>query len=218
MLLIAPSVLAADFNILGQEISDVVAAGADWIHYDVMDGTFVPNISVGLPVLRSIRKNKNLFIDVHLMIDRPSRYVDEFIKSGADMLNMHVEADTEEALHESFAKIHAMGKKCGITLKPATPVEAVLPFIDEVDMVLIMSVEPGFGGQPFMYDQLEKVRFLRGKKPENELIIEMDGGITVITAPAAVEAGANCLVAGKAVFGSSDRSKAIRDIRNSIIR
>lgn len=214
---IAPSILAADFARLGEEVEEIRLGGADYVHFDVMDGVFVPNISVGLPVLKSLRKATDMFIDAHLMIERPIRYVEQFCDQGADLVNVHVEADSEEIILAALDKIRAKGKKCGITLKPGTPAEAAAPYLKLVDLILVMTVEPGFGGQSFMYDMLDKVRALRcmldGVNPGCEL--EVDGGIGVETAAAAKAAGANVLVAGSAVFGKADRAAAIAAIRNS---
>ena len=217
MIKIAPSILAADFARLGEEVQEIRRGGADYLHFDVMDGVFVPNISMGLPVLKSLRKATDMFIDAHLMIERPIRYVERFCDNGADLVNVHVEADSEENILAALEAIRAKGKNCGITLKPATPAEAALPYLKLVDLVLVMTVEPGFGGQSFMFDMLEKIRILRAMldevNPDCEL--EVDGGITSETAAAAKEAGANVLVAGSAVFGKADRAAAIAAIRNS---
>ena len=190
MIKIAPSILAADFANLERDISRV--SGADYLHVDVMDGLFVPNISIGLPVLESIRKVTAMPLDVHLMIDRPVRYVERFCKAGADIVTVHVEADTEENTLRALECIRSLGKRAGVVLKPGTPAEAALPFLEACGMVLVMTVEPGFGGQAFMADMLPKVRTIRGyidtQNPACEL--EVDGGIDPATAPIAAAAGA----------------------------
>ena len=213
MIKISPSILAADFANLERDISRV--SSADYLHVDVMDGLFVPNITIGVPVVKSIRAVTALPLDVHLMIDRPVRYVEDFCKAGADIVTVHVEAATEENTRLALERVRALGKRAGVVLKPKTPAEAALPFLDQCAMVLVMTVEPGFGGQSFMEDMLEKVRTLRGWINGRGLDceLEVDGGIGPRTAPPAVEAGANVLVAGSAVYGAEDIPARIAELR-----
>ena len=213
MIKIAPSILSADFANLERDIHRIAAA--DYVHVDVMDGVFVPNISIGIPVVQSIRKVTDMFLDVHLMITEPVRYVEQFCDAGGDLVTVHVEADTEEKIHEAIDKIHAKGKKAGIVLKPATPAEAVLPFINKVELILVMTVEPGFGGQKFMADMMPKVTAIRGyineMNPACEL--EVDGGVAPDTCRTCIEAGANVLVAGSAVYKAADIPARINELR-----
>lgn len=215
MLKIAPSVLAADFARLGEEAESIRLAGADLIHFDVMDGLFVPNLSLGFPVLQSLSKVTPLPIDVHLMIERPIRYVEDFCAAGGDHVTLHVEADTLEANLAALKKIHAMGKTAGISLKPGTPAEVAEPFLKLCDMILVMTVEPGFGAQRFMEDMLPKITALRRRLDEvnPDCDIEVDGGINAKTAALVRNAGANVLVTGSFVFSSLDRAAAIAALR-----
>ena len=200
MNILSPSILAADFCRLGEQIKEVEAGGADHLHFDVMDGLFVPSISFGMPVLSSIRRNTELFLDVHLMIEKPERYIEEFARCGADLINFHIEST--EDVEGTIQKIRNLGKKVGITVKPATPAEAVEPYLDLVDMILVMTVEPGFGGQKLIPHCLEKVSAIRKMADvrKRRLDIEVDGGIDRDNILHAIQAGANVIVAGSAVF------------------
>ena len=213
MVKIAPSILSADFANLERDIRRI--STADYVHVDVMDGMFVPNISIGIPVVESIRKVTELPLDVHLMIVQPIRYVEQFCRAGADLVTVHVEADTQENIHQALALIHAQGKRAGVVLKPKTPAQVVLPFLKEVELVLVMTVEPGFGGQAFMMDQMGKVAQIREMidqhNPACEL--EVDGGVGPDTARLCVAAGANVLVAGSAVYKAEDIPARIAALR-----
>ena len=215
MILISPSVLASDFSRLGDEAARMADAGAEYLHLDVMDGVFVPNISFGAPVIRAIRKCSDAFFDVHLMITDPIRYVRDFRDAGADGITFHVEAAPDPAA--AADAIRALGCRTAVSLKPATPAEAVFPLLDRVDMVLVMTVEPGFGGQSFMHDMCAKIRALRHECARRGLStdIQVDGGIDEKTVVEAASAGANVFVAGSAVFRSADAAATIAALRRA---
>ncbi len=204
MKMIAPSILSADFSRLGDEIAAVEAAGADWIHIDVMDGHFVPNITIGPGLIASIRKTTRLPFDVHLMIENPERYIDDFAKAGADWITVHVEATVH--LHRTIAMIREKGLKAGVSLNPATPLVQIEPILPDIDLLLIMTVNPGFGGQKFIEGSLPRIRqakeMIRTRAPN--ALMEVDGGVTLKNLREIADAGADILVAGSAVFGSGD--------------
>ena len=213
MIKIAPSILSCDFSKMGEEVARMDRCGADFIHIDVMDGHFVPNITFGAPVVRCIRKCTDKIFDCHLMISDPLKYAEDFAKAGADIINFHIESDSPT--DETIDKIISLGCKAGLTVKPKTPVEEVYPYLDKLSLVLIMTVEPGFGGQKFMPDMMEKVSKLRAKVSEKglDINIQVDGGIGLVTAPVAINAGADVLVAGSAVFGAEDAAGMISALR-----
>lgn len=212
---IAPSILSADFANLERDIRDIRSNGGDWVHVDVMDGLFVPNISIGIPVVQAIRPVTDLPLDVHLMIDRPIRYVEQFVKAGADWLTIHVEADQPANTLVCLDRIRQLGCKAAISLKPGTPAEAARVFLPKCDMVLVMTVEPGFGGQKFMADMMPKLRTLRQMLDEVNpaCILEVDGGVDANTCALCKENGAQVLVAGSAYFKAADRKAFVRTIQ-----
>ena len=213
MIKISPSLLACDFSKIGAEVADIESAGAEYLHLDVMDGIFVPNISFGFPVISAIRGQSRMVFDVHLMVSEPARYIEDTVKAGADIITVHYEACRHPA--ETLKKIRAAGAKPAISVKPNTPVSAIYPYLSLVDMVLIMTVEPGYGGQKLIPTTIEKVKTLREEIDARGLSIEIevDGGVTPDNAPELISAGATVLVAGSSVFRASDRRAAIEALR-----
>lgn len=209
MIKIAPSILASDFSRLGEEIADIVNCGADYIHVDVMDGCFVPNITIGPPVIRAIRGCCDKIFDVHLMIEAPDKYLEDFANAGADIINVHYE--TCRHLNRTIVRIKELGKKAGVTINPATPVCVIEPILEYVDLVLVMSVNPGFGGQEFIPGSIEKIKRLVTIRKEKgyDFEIEIDGGVDESNAHIVIEAGVDVIVAGTAIFRSNDRKKTI---------
>ena len=214
MPILSPSILSADYMHFREDMDRTKADGAKWLHVDIMDGHFVPNLSFGYSWVKAMRKITDLVLDVHLMIDTPIKYAEEFCKAGADYLTIHVEADTPENVEKTLELIRSHGVKPGIVVKPKTPAEAIAPYLDKVDMVLVMTVEPGFGGQKFMADMMPKLKQLRAMLDEVNpgCHLEVDGGVDAVTAEICKENGADVLVAGSAFYGAADRKAVLKSI------
>ena len=214
MAILSPSILSADYMHFHADMDNTKQSGARWLHVDIMDGHFVPNLSFGYSWVKAMRKITDLVLDVHLMIDTPIKYAEEFCKAGADYLTIHVEADTEENIHKTLDLIRSLGVKPGIVVKPKTPAEAIAPYLDKVDMVLVMTVEPGFGGQKFMADMMPKLKTIRQMldKVNPACHLEVDGGVDLQTAEVCKENGADVLVAGSAFYGAADRKAFVEQI------